>query len=325
MAAVAFAVLISGCAAAGRGGPGVPDAAGADGTFLQPTTDQLEWDGSRWERLLDRLQAAGVGTVVMQWTEHGVVSFADDRDGRPSLAAELLERAGDRGMGVWLGLHEDGDWWSRVDGPRDSLVPYLRERRHRSLSLARRLRPLAAEHDAFRGWYLPEEVDDRNWRREDRTGLLRRHLDALADSLHAVTPDRPVAVSGFTTGSSTPEEVRGFWSRLLGQADVDAVFFQDGVGTGVLTLERLPAYLEAVRGAADARDRELRVVVELFDDRGEGGAPHPADLDRVVDQLRLAHEASTGPVLAFSFPDYMVPEAGDDARRLYRSYLGWLR
>lgn len=321
---MACAVLIAGCAVAGRGGPGGPDAAGADGTFLQPTTDQLEWDGSRWERLLDRLQAAGIGTVVMQWTEHGVVSFAGDRDGRPPLAAELLERADDRGMEVWLGLHEDGDWWSRVEASRDSLAPYLRERRRRSLSLARRLLPMAADHDSFRGWYLPEEVDDRNWRREDRARLLRRHLDALADSLHAVTPDRPVAVSGFTTGDPTPEEVRRFWSGLLEQADVDAVFFQDGVGTGALTLERLPPYLEAVRGAADARDRELRVVVELFDSRGEGGA-RPADLERVVEQMRLARGASTGPVLAFSLPDYMVPEAGDDAERLYRSYLGWLR
>lgn len=325
MAAVACAVLISGCAFAGRGGPEGTDAAGADGTFLQPTTGQLEWDGSRWERLLDRLQAAGIRTVVMQWTEHGVISFAGDRDdGRPSLAAELLERAGDRGMGVWLGLHEDGDWWSRVEAPRDSLAPYLRERRRRSLSLARRLRPLAAEHDAFRGWYLPEEVDDRNWRREDRAGLLRRHLDALADSLHSVTPGRPVAVSGFTTGVPAPEEVRRFWSRLLEQADVDAVFFQDGVGTGALTLERLPDYLQAVRGAADARDRELRVVVELFESRAEG-APRPAELGRVVEQMRLAREASTGPVLAFSFPDYMVPGAGDEAGRLYRSYMGWLR
>jgi hypothetical protein len=102
--------------------------------------------------------------------------------------------------------------------------------------------------------------------------------------------------------------------------------FQDGVGAGKLAVEDLEPYYaalqETLRGAC-----QFQIVVETFTQTG--GAPldlqpfsaRPAPLDRIRRQLEMAARHSATPLVAFSAPEYMTPEGGPEAARLYEDYL----
>jgi len=134
-------------------------------------------------------------------------------------------------------------------------------------------------------------------------------------------------VSGFSNAYCDPPTLEAFWRGLLSASGVDVLLFQDGIGAHKLELRYAGLYLAAVRRAAAGSGRALSIVTELFD-QVEGPPVTdgrfkavPAQIDRIERQIALAVEASTDGVFAFSVPDYMVPDAGPDAGRLFSDYM----
>jgi hypothetical protein len=114
-----------------------------------------------------------------------------------------------------------------------------------------------------------------------------------------------------------------FWTRLLQAAPIDIFMFQDGIGARKQRLSFLPLYLEAAREATRASGRELRVIVELFQQVGDGDTfeATSAPLPRIERQLELAVAYSMAGAIGFSMPEYMTPLGGTAAERLYEGYL----
>jgi hypothetical protein len=158
---------------------------------------------------------------------------------------------------------------------------------------------------------------------------LFEYVGRLARRLHQLTPGRTVAISGFATGRMDPGSVEEFWRSLLRQAPVGLVLFQDGIGVRNLRLGELPAYLRALREAVGDAGGDLHVVTEVFTQVDRGVDRHafravPATLDRIVQQLEIAHRFASIAV-AFGVPEYMSPLGGEEAQRLFDSYLAWVR
>lgn len=303
-----------------------------DGTFVQLTSAAAARPRAEWERLFTDQEALGIDEVFLQWTAADGVAFYPASAGEPRDAAEgmvdlVLELAERHGQRVWLGLAHDAGWWTGIDRarPASEVEVFLARRRLANLAVARALAPLASR-PSFAGWYVPDEVDDVSWLGEERRTLLAEHLARLTSELRALAPKAPVAVSGFAAGRATPEQLARLWSTLVVQAQLALVLLQDGVGAGKLELDELAAYLPALRAALEPTSARLGVVIELFTARpepaGEGGgfAATPAPLERVEQQTALARRYASGPLVAFSVPDYMSPFAGAEAERLYASY-----
>lgn len=256
------------------------------GTFLQLWAAHKEWPEQRWSELFGYLRALGMREIVVQWSRY------EDTDFRPE-----VERALRAGFDVWMGLGYGGGWWS---APTPELV------REAARGVARL--------PGVRGYYLPHEIEHGSWAGEGRL------LD-LADAVKMVRSRfRPLAVSGFTNRGGSPEELARFWERLRGRSRFDRLLFQDGIGSGQMTLEDWTYWASPL---ARAFGRRLTIVVETFTAQGEGPAWRgvPAEMSRIDEQLRLAARLSRNPVVAFSAPDYMTPLGGAAAAGLYRRIL----
>ncbi len=146
--------------------------------------------------------------------------------------------------------------------------------------------------------------------------------------LNTLSPQTPIAISGFANNGTDPKFLESFWSNLLQSApNIDSVLFQDSIGVAKLTLENIPPYLHAIHTATRKHNRSFYTVIEIF--KQTHGYPinknhflaTPAPLERIMQQLALDAAAGSHGNIAFSIPEYMTPQAGSAANALYEAYL----
>ncbi|QOY89739.1 DUF4434 domain-containing protein [Paludibaculum fermentans] len=287
--------------AAGQGAPLV------GGTFLQFWNFHKDWDGARWQALFGYLAELRVREVVIQWTRYDGIDYS-------GVTRRVLELADRAGMGVWVGLAYEPAWWRALEeGAGEAL---LRRTAEAHLALAAELKSVVRRQRAFRGWYLPEEIDDVHWQGAAAAGL-HEHVKGLRRRL------RPLAMSGFSNGRMAPAELGRFWRQVPG-GGLDRVLFQDGIGAGKLTLENWPGYLQALERSLG---RRLTVVVESFEavPGAQGFQARPAGLERIRRQVELAGRYSKNAPVVFSLPEYATPLGGEAAARLYDEWIRVLR
>ena len=299
------------------------------GTFIQLTAEHGDWDSYDWGELFDCFRKLGLSTVIVQWTVLDGIGFHPtrmfDSVRRPPLPA-ILRLAEEAGIDVFVGLLHDSQYWERIRQDPELVEVYLGRIRRQTAALVDELVPDLLEYKSFRGWYIPQEIDDQSWQHPELQRLLFSFLAQLSAELREATPTRPVALSGFTNAALDPQSFEDFWRDLFKETAVDIVLFQDGIGAGKLNLKELRVYFEALKRAVKARGRRLFPVVEIFEQKG--GPPldeglfraEPASLVRINKQLQLAGEFSET-IVAFSVPDYMSPLAGPMAGMLLESYL----
>lgn len=302
---------------------------GIDASFVQLTRAEAMRPRAEWERLFADMAAIGISQVFLQWTFADGVAFYAEEPPRPDdvpmvdVPFALAER---HGMRLWLGLAHDAGWWAGIDRarPANEVEVFLARRRLANLAVARALAPVAAGRAAFAGWYVPDEVDDKNWLGAERTALLADYLAALGRDLATLAPGAGIAVSGFAQGWGTPGQVAALWGTLAARAPLSVLLFQDGIGAEKLSLDDLPAYLPGLRAALAPHGKRLGVVVELFDTTsprdGATFAAVPAPLGRVERQLDVVTREVDGPVVGFSVPNYLSPFGGAAAGRAYAAY-----
>jgi hypothetical protein len=306
---------------------------GLDASFLQLTRVAALRPRDEWERLFADMAQVGVKQVFVQWTlADGVAFYARDPqqpDDVPILDL-LFGIAEQHGMRLWLGLAHDAGWWAGIDRARPAreVEVFLARRRLANLAVARALAPAVANRPSFAGWYVPDEIDDKNWLGEERTTVVADYLTALGRELATLVPGAGIAVSGFAQGWATPGQVVELWSAITAHAPLSLVLLQDGVGAGKLATDDLPAYLPRLRAALDAQGKQLGVVVELFTGQssadGTSFTAIPAALDRVERQLEVASRNASGPLVGFSMPDYLSPFGGPAADRAYGAYRSFI-
>jgi hypothetical protein len=299
------------------------------GTFLQLLESHGDWTETEWNRLFDDLQLLGVKELILQWSVIDDVAFYKSkafRQVRNTPLNAVLDLADSRHMRVQIGLVHDSDYWSHIDKSASEVAAYLKGLRVRSLEAAAELTPILKRHSSVQGWYIPEELDDVNWRTKATQSILFEHVRALSQSLRSLGPGWTISISAFCQGQSSPEVFEHFWTKFYEATQVDVVFFQDGVGVNKLTISEVPIYLEAIHNAARKSGRSMIVVVELF--RQTSGPPLnnaafaavPASLERIKNQLRIASHYSSDGIVAFSVPEYLTPFGGDAASRLFSEY-----
>jgi len=293
-------------------------------TFIQLLEQNGSWNRARWEGLFDSFQAIGLRQVVIQWTlQDKRAYFATEtfvQAPQPPLET-ILQLAEARGIELYLGLAADSDYWEKIKQTPVHQEEYLNRLRWKSERVAQEIAVIAARYKSFKGWYIPEEIDDLTWRPPKARELLYRHIRQLSGFLKKLTPGGMVSLSCFSNARMDPESYEAFWNKLLRETAVDILLFQDGAGTAKLPLELLPDYLKAVRSAVDANGKKLQVVVELFEVVSESPFKAiPAPLFRIRQQLQMASDYATDGINSFSVPDYMSFEGGTAAMELLQNY-----
>jgi len=267
-----------------------------EGTFLQLTGALARWDSAQWDEAFACFRRLGLKEYIIQWSAGPDQEFL-------SAVRMIGDHAAASRSRLWAGLYFDEEYWRRVEGPDSGLSAYLDEVAARSAALAAKLRQAVKLH----GWYIPQEIDDLNWRTPARRAMLLAFL-------RRVSPKGRVAISGFRGGSLPVDEFVELWRSIARETPVKTLFLQDGVGTGKATVEQASALRTRL-----ARSRiKVRAVVELFEQTSQAGAPFsakPAPPDRIERQLGNAGKGA----IAFSVPEYMTPLGGPAAARLYEA------
>lgn len=264
-----------------------------DGAFVQLDRQHEGWTTERWRREFATLSDLGLGTLVVQWCrEPGLSHLAPAPDAplpSTSTVATLLRLANEQGVELYLGLYHDPAFWTRIAAPAPEVQGYLRGLANTHLAVARELVTLASGAASFRGFYIPQEIDDLHWRKADKRALLADYLKTLHTGLRGLAPGAAVLVSTFAKGHTSPRGFAAAWAEWLAAAPLDAVLFQDGFGDGSHSAATLTRYLEEL--AALGGPTRLWSVVETFRvlEQGEGVfRADSAPFARVREQLAVA-------------------------------------
>jgi hypothetical protein len=323
--AVSAGLLLWGSACSAQEGKSKPR---LQGTFVQLTAAHREWPQEKWQQLFQYFRQLKLSRLIIQWSVYDDLAFFPTKDGsqvsQPPLET-ILSQADEAHLEVLVGLVHDPGFWEKINREPKLVEVYLRRLRLRGQEAAQALLPMVQAHSSFRGWYLPEEVDDVHWQNPEAQRVLSEHLRDLGLFLRKLTPDARLAISGFANARMDPQTLGNLWKDLLAAAPIDMILFQDGVGAGKLSLEDLPPYLTSLHQAAVSQGRDFQVVVELF--RQISAQPfraEPAPWPRLERQMAIASKYSESGMMAFSVPEYLTPLGGPEAAKLFENYLGWM-
>ena len=299
-------------------------------TFMQLWRADATRPPQEWSARFAHLRRLGFSEVILQWTSYG--SFVIYSDSRPGYASQssldtLVHTAQQHQIKLWLGLHYDPDFWSNIQGTAHLTDAYL----HRRLfEMSMRLNALVANveradpaGETIAGWYISDEIDDVNWQTLTRRDVLLHYLTALRRLLHDKRPAWPVIISGFSNGKQPPQQWAAFWQDVLQRSGIDTLLFQDGIGVEKLSLPALEVYLAALGQRLGPSHNAFGVIVELFTLPAAGSGQtttEAAAFPRIVKQLELARAYSRGPITVFSAPDHLLPERGQQAKKLHMDW-----
>jgi len=274
----------------------------------QPWASHAQLSVADWRQLGEVAQHEGYVRVLVQWSRFGDTEFWPASG--PRWLEDGLAHWRDLPLRLIMGLYMGQDYYQVLAQSDPALRAHMLLCRDHSLEQAQRLlsHPPALPVD---GWYLPQEIDDLNWRRATRERMLRTYLGAMRDGLARLAPGRaelPVYVSAFFSGASTPGNFASLLARLHRDTGVVWVV-QGGMGTHRLSDARTAAYLRAISNTLP--ETAWVGLLEVFDQQPASGAA-PATFepstDAEVEQRRALWCASTGrqPEMTFSLNQRVV-------------------
>jgi hypothetical protein len=295
---------------------------GLQGTFLQLTETQLARPLADWERLIDELRTIGINNLFVQWTVVNQKALFPTRGFETLAHAPLryiLDLTGHSGIGVWIGVATDTDYWEEIKQSPELLRPYFHKRLQELAGFLGDLDATIAG-GPFAGWYIADEIDDRTWLDSTKRAILKKYLAETVKLLKARRPGSKVAISGFSNSFADPDLLASFWAEVVEGAGIDLLLFQDGVGEGKVSLEDIGLYYQPLNRAVRRAGAQLGAVVELFS-RMSNGERVPAMAARIREQIATADRSTSFPPVAFSVPDYMSSLAGQQAGGLLANFL----
>lgn len=281
-------------------------------SFLQPWQSHLDWTREQWQARLTDMHALGCRELFLQWV--GI----DNEDTSKawmlpdSQVTRLLDLCGEIGMGVHLGLVYDERWWKLLSMEDLSQMQVVLG--DISAKAVQFMQASAwSKHAAFKGWYIPYEIEQYHWTDPARIDALARALQPLVQAAQ-VTSGKPPTISTYFSTLPTEGNLATLWQKLLDQAVLHPMI-QDGVGVaGMQNYDALVPLQKMLQQRGVAFD----LVVELFEQLptsqpdGTDFKARAADFRRIKKQWQVASRYGAERVVAFALDPWVLgdmPEA----------------
>jgi hypothetical protein len=285
-----------------------------EGTFIQ---DWLvsKWDDARWQEEFEMLKEAGNKYLVFASALHTDINdvpkaiYATSMDNVKSkystdLIDICLRNAREAGFKVFIGLNFHDRWWQPSYSPE-----WLHEQMEIGNRVADELVSLYKnKYDStFYGWYWSWEIDNLNYKTQQRQNMLINALNININHLNEITPDMPFLFCPFVNyriGDS--HENRDMWKYILPQVhfrEGDIFGPQDCIGAGGLELSMLGEWFGLMSEVVDSiPGLQFWSDAETFDQRFWTAGT----LDRFVEQLQIV-EPYVDKIISFAYSHYYSP------------------
>jgi hypothetical protein len=210
------------------------------GIFFQPQESDLSVPLENWPKIFAVAKSRGFNTLVVQWTSYGDVFSS--KANQEWLKDRMLQ-ATQADLKLVVGLGGDPEIFTRLKQPASVVGGYFRKMNQINVGIASQwVRDLP--QNTITGWYLPLEIDDRQWREKIALAELINYLVRQVDELSKVLPV-PVYISSFFSGNMTPERYAAMLESIKAQSTV-LFWIQNGGGTNKLMATERDLYLGAV-------------------------------------------------------------------------------
>jgi hypothetical protein len=269
------------------------DIKGVKGIFLQPGAAHRLQEEARWRQVFQKLRDQNLDTLFLQWSAENGRVYADlelENHERQPFLEKIFRAARETGMKVFLGLYHETAYWQQIPGPPDVLENFFYLRVAANERLLEQLHKKFGEEPSLAGYYLPDEIDDLNWRTPNRIGFFNAYLRLMVERIRKYDPARPVAVSTFFRSRTAPRIYAENLFAILKDTGVNRVLVQDGAGENNPAEAFRALYFEALKGNKP-EGLALGGILEIFtrtSPEGEPFAAVPAPPERIGRQLAEA-------------------------------------
>lgn len=294
------------------------------GSFLQPWKSHLDWTREQWQSRLQDMHALGCRELFLQWVGIDNADPAKAWMLSDAQITSLLDLCNELGMGVHLGLVYDERWWSML-GMTDLNQTQAALNQISAHSVQYMQTVNWPQHAAFRGWYIPYELEQYHWADSARIQVLANALQPLAQAAQA-TSGHPPTLSTYFSTLDTPGRLETLWGGLLDQMALHPMI-QDGVGVaGLRNYEALAPLQTLLR----QRQAPFDLVVELFEQLpasqpdGTDFQARSASFSRLQKQWKVAKDYGAQRVVAFALDPWVLGDM-PEAQQLRQAWIQAIR
>jgi len=251
------------------------------GIIFQPRESDLAIPVENWPTIFALAKKKGFNTLVIQWTGFGE-TFSSPKK-QAWLRDRMLE-ASNAELKLIVGLAGDPEVFERLKQPPSIVGSYFRKMNEVNLLIAQHWLETLPK-GAISAWYLPLEIDDRQWRELPARAELIKYLERQVKDLDSLSP-LPVYISSFFTGNMTPERYAAMLESIESQSKVH-FWIQNGSGTAKLMPLERDFYIGAISNCAGYVASGL--IFELFKqtqvDSNFAAKPlSPPEMNKALDQ-----------------------------------------
>jgi len=305
------------------------------GTFLDEISHDIphqNWGAAEWERDFQAMKTIGIDTVILirsgykRWLTYPSEVLIEKQGCYPppvDLVDLFLNLAEKYGMDFYFGTYDSGHFWQvgeyqkEIDLNRSAVDEVWRK---------------YGERDAFRGWYITQEVSRRTKGIIEVYATMGKHCKTISSDrlpiLISPWMDGIKSVTSFgsgiykTEGISIDDHERE-WDEILAGISgvVDIIAFQDGH----VDFSELPAYLEINKKLTNRYGLRSWTNSETFD-RDMPIKFLPIKWEKLLLKLQVAAQEGVEKAITFEFSHFMSPNSCYlQARHLfnrYREYIG---
>lgn len=293
-------------------------------TFVQILRKDALKTVSDWQQDMEKMQAVGIDTIIVQWCAFGDESFIKSDKLRYrqqyDIVPKIMEAAGTVGMDVYLGLTSDHLYWNNVTLKDVNLEDYFLLRVFQSYEMAEVLKELYKDNVNLKGFYIPDEIDDKTWRGKRREKIVSYYLDYLSCKVKGLWSEKEILISVFFRLRTAPADFAKNMHSILTPTAIDKILLQDGVGVDIKNLEFVTLYAaEFIKLFGKEKTWGVVEVFKQVQEENEFTA-EPAEAVRIQKQIANLKQ-SCAKITFFSFIDYMHPKKNKEANLLYQFIL----